>query len=154
MPYVKENGRFRFQPDEWLTTKQIKSFFSTLTSNRRRNSNPSSSKPSARRNSRSSNSKPPARRSSTTSNSKRSSRRKQADSSYISNFQDQHDTSLMDTNTQDTSDIVRSTSEVNSENDDEIEEEDEEDFDGKLISMDIDDILDSARKTLTLHAQE
>jgi hypothetical protein len=35
---VKENGRYRFTPDEWLTTKQIKSFFSTLTQTRRKKS--------------------------------------------------------------------------------------------------------------------
>lgn len=128
MPYVKENSRFRFQPDEWLTTKQIKSFFSTLTSNRRR--------------------------SSSMSKSKRPSRRKQVDSPHVSNSQDQDDTFLMETNTQDTSNTICSTSEINQENDDETEEETEEDFDAKLISMDIDDILDSAKKTLTLHTQQ
>jgi hypothetical protein len=39
MQYVKENGKFRFTPDEWLTAKQIKSFFSTLTKTRRKKSN-------------------------------------------------------------------------------------------------------------------
>ncbi|CAF1685817.1 unnamed protein product [Rotaria magnacalcarata] len=39
MSYIKENGKFRFTPDEWLTAKQIKSFFSTLTHNRRKNVN-------------------------------------------------------------------------------------------------------------------
>ncbi|CAF2130763.1 unnamed protein product [Rotaria magnacalcarata] len=39
MSYIKENGKFRFTPDEWLNAKQIKSFFSTLTHNRRKNVN-------------------------------------------------------------------------------------------------------------------
>lgn len=39
MPYIKQNDKFRFTPKEWLTPKQIKSFFSTLTQNRRKNTN-------------------------------------------------------------------------------------------------------------------
>ena len=39
MPFVRDNGEFRFTPDECLTVSQIKSFFSSLTRKRRKHIN-------------------------------------------------------------------------------------------------------------------
>jgi hypothetical protein len=39
MPFIKDNGQFRFTPDECLTASQIKSFFSCLTRKRRKQTN-------------------------------------------------------------------------------------------------------------------
>ncbi|CAF1372488.1 unnamed protein product [Rotaria sordida] len=36
IPFVKENDRFKFSPDEYLTASQIKSFFSSITRKRRK----------------------------------------------------------------------------------------------------------------------
>ena len=41
MPFIKENGQFRFSPEECLTTSQIKSYFSCLTRQRRKKMNDS-----------------------------------------------------------------------------------------------------------------
>ena len=39
MPFIKDNGLFRFTPDECLTASQIKSYFSCLTRRRRKQVN-------------------------------------------------------------------------------------------------------------------
>ncbi|CAF2463416.1 unnamed protein product [Rotaria sp. Silwood2] len=41
MPFIKDNGQFRFTPDEDLTASQIKSYFSYVTRRRRKQVNES-----------------------------------------------------------------------------------------------------------------
>jgi len=134
MPYVKENGQFRFKPEEWLTAKQIKSFFSTLTQTRRQNSNFANAKHIS--------SQKKAASPQIINNSQLVGPHPQLDKVIFEN--DGEDTFSMDTSTQMPNDTVN----LNFETDTDAEEENEEDFDGKMIMMDMEDILDSAKEIL------
>lgn len=134
MQYVKENGRFRFSPEEWLTAKQIKSFFSTLTQNRRQSSN------------------------STTRKVQTSSRRNR--SKLISDRSNPFEPNIEETESisqdvsENQSDLAKihqmkeNISNSNFQSDSDTDEELETQFDERIVAMDIEDMLTSAKGAL------
>ncbi len=133
MPYVKENNEFRFTPDEWLTAKQIKSFFSNLTQTRRLNSNSTTHK--------------------NISNQKNVPSRQIFNSSkkvepnineYKLILEDKDEVNLYIENVDE---MQQNISNLNFENESD-DEENEKDFDATMAVMDMEDMLTSAKNVL------
>ena len=134
MQYVKENGRFRFSPEEWLTAKQIKSFFSTITQNRRRSSNTTS-------------------RNAETSQKRILSKKMAYSDNDIESSAEQtnikfKDTSDYDSYVENIHPIEQDLYDSNVQCESDTEEENETDFDATMVVMDMEEMLTTAKTIL------
>ena len=123
MLYIKKNGKFRFTPEEWLTTKQIKSFFSNITRDRRKKAN------------------------SAVCHTQKNSQclRSNEDESNVNVFVS---ISVINTHTHsdvDDDDMEQIMSDSNNEVNDNDEETSDDDFDARISAMDMRDMLTAAK---------